>query len=98
MRNGTPCASVDMGPLAGIRIVELAGIGPGPMCAMLLADLGATVLRIQRKQPVELGLKRPLKYDLLLRNRKPIALVLKDPRAAPLALELISKANALIEG
>src|SRR6202162_4566362 len=98
MRNGTPCASVDMGPLAGIRIVELAGIGPSPMCAMLLADLGATVLRIDRKQPTELGIKRPLKYDLLLRNRKSIALDLKDPRAAALTLELVSKADALIEG
>jgi len=87
-----------MGPLAGIRIVELAGIGPSPMCAMLLADLGATVLRIDRKQPTELGIKRPLKYDLLLRNRKSIALDLKDPHAVELTLELVSKADALIEG
>jgi alpha-methylacyl-CoA racemase len=87
-----------MGPLAGIRIVELAGIGPCPMCAMLLADLGATVLRIDRKHPAELGIKRPLKYDLLLRNRKSIALDLKDPAGVALALELISKADALIEG
>jgi alpha-methylacyl-CoA racemase len=87
-----------MGPLAGIRIVELAGVGPGPMCAMLLADLGATVLRIDRKQPANLGIKRPLKYDLLLRNRKSIALDLKDPDAVALALDLISKADALIEG
>jgi crotonobetainyl-CoA:carnitine CoA-transferase CaiB-like acyl-CoA transferase len=68
------------------------------MCAMLLADLGATVLRIDRKQPAELGIKRPLKYDLLLRNRKSIALDLKDPAAVAVALELISKADALIEG
>jgi alpha-methylacyl-CoA racemase len=87
-----------MGPLAGIRIVELAGVGPGPMCAMLLADLGATVLRIERKQPNELGIKRPLKYDLLLRNRKSIALDLKNPNAGAVALELISKADALMEG
>ena len=40
------------GPLAGLKVVELAGIGPGPMCAMLLADLGATVIRVDRKQPV----------------------------------------------
>ena len=87
-----------MGPLAGIRVIELAGVGPGPMCAMLLADLGATVLRIDRKQPAELGIKRPLNFDLLLRNRKSIALDLKDPAAVALALELISKADALIEG
>ena len=53
-----------MGPLAGIKIVELTGIGPGPMCAMLLADLGATVLRIDRTEPSDLGVPRPLRYDL----------------------------------
>jgi crotonobetainyl-CoA:carnitine CoA-transferase CaiB-like acyl-CoA transferase len=87
-----------MGPLAGIRIVELAGVGPGPMCAMVLADLGATVLRIDRKQPANLGIKRPLKYDLLLRNRKSIALDLKNPDAVGVALDLIARADALIEG
>ena len=61
------------GPLAGVKVVELAGIGPGPMCAMLLADLGATVIRVDRKQPVSLGIERPLKYNTLLRNRGAIA-------------------------
>ena len=69
------------GPLSGIKIIELAGVGPGPMGATALADLGATVLRIDRKQPSGLGLKRPLRYDLLLRNRKSIQLDLKDPTA-----------------
>jgi alpha-methylacyl-CoA racemase len=87
-----------LGPLAGVRIVELAGIGPGPMCAMLLADLGATVLRIDRKSPADLGIPRPLKYDLLLRNRKTIALDLKDARGRDAALALIDRADALIEG
>ena len=77
-----------MGPLAGIRIVELAGIGPGPMCAMLLADLGATVLRIDRKQPSGLGIERPLRTDLLLRNRKSIALDLKNPHAVEATLAI----------
>ncbi len=86
------------GPLSGVRIVELAGIGPGPMCAMLLADLGATVIRIDRKQPAELGIKRPLRYDLLLRNRPVIALDLKDPHGVEAALQLIERADALIEG
>ena len=45
-----------MGPLAGVRIVEFAGIGPGPMAAMLFADLGASVIRLDRKQPSELGI------------------------------------------
>jgi len=89
---------VKTGPLAGIRIVEFAGVGPGPMCAMLLADLGATVLRIDRKQPVELGLQRPLKYNLLLRNRPSIALDLKNPSARELVLGLIEQGQGLIEG
>ena len=68
-----------MGPLNGFKVVELAGIGPGPMCAMLLADLGATVLRVDRLVPSELGLQRPLQYHLLLRNRPAIRLDLKNP-------------------
>ena len=86
------------GPLAGIKIVELAGIGPGPMCAMLLADLGATVLRIDRKQPAELGIKRPTKYNLLLRSRKTIALDLKDPQGIETVLKLVEQADGLLEG
>jgi alpha-methylacyl-CoA racemase len=87
-----------MGPLAGIKVVELAGIGPGPMCAMLLADLGATVIRVDRKEPVPLGIERPLKFNTLLRNRGAIAVDLKDPRAVEAVLELIEQADALIEG
>jgi crotonobetainyl-CoA:carnitine CoA-transferase CaiB-like acyl-CoA transferase len=86
------------GPLASVKIVELAGIGPSPMCAMLLADLGAQVLRIDRPQPAELGIKRPLKYNLLLRSRPTIGLDLKQPAAVETAMELIEKADALIEG
>jgi alpha-methylacyl-CoA racemase len=95
---GGTAQALRAGPLAGTRIIELAGVGPGPMCAMLLADLGATVLRIERKGPVDLGIRRPLKYDLLLRSRKSIALDLKDPAAVEVALQLIAKADALIEG
>ena len=87
-----------MGPLSGVRVIELAGIGPGPMAAMLLADLGATVLRIERRQPVKLGIERPLRYNLLLRNRKTIALDLKDKEAVELVLSLVERADALIEG
>ena len=87
-----------MGPLAGIKVVELAGIGPGPMCAMLLADLGATVLRIDRPEPSDLGIARPLRYDLLLRGRRSLALDLKRPEGKALALRLIERADALIEG
>lgn len=86
------------GPLTGIKIVELAGIGPGPMCAMLLADLGATVIRVDRKQAIEQGIARPLKFNTLLRNRGIIALDLKDPRAIDAVLDLVESADALIEG
>ena len=68
-----------MGPLAGVKIVELAGIGPGPMCAMLLADLGATVIRVERKVESQLGIKRPPKFNLLNRGRRQVAVDLKDP-------------------
>ena len=87
-----------MGPLDGLKLLEFAGIGPGPMCAMLLADLGATVLRIDRTQPADLGQQRPLKYNLLLRNRRSIALDLKRPEAAELVLQLVESADGLIEG
>jgi alpha-methylacyl-CoA racemase len=86
------------GPLSGIKVVELAGIGPGPMCAMLLADLGATVIRVDRKQPVAQGIERPLKFNTLLRSRGAIALDLKDPRSVEAVLELVAQADALIEG
>jgi crotonobetainyl-CoA:carnitine CoA-transferase CaiB-like acyl-CoA transferase len=68
------------------------------MAAMVLADLGATVLRIERRHPAELGLKRPLQFDLLLRNRQVIALDLKNEEEKALALRLIQQADGLIEG
>lgn len=86
------------GPLAGVRIIELAGIGPGPMCAMILADLGATVIRIDRPEPAQLGIGRPLRYDLLRRSRQTLALDLKKPDARELVLRLSEGADGLIEG
>ena len=87
-----------MGPLNGLKVIELAGIGPGPMAAMLLADLGATVLRVDRKEPAGLGVPRPLKYDLLLRNRRSVPLDLKSRKAVELVLDLVSESDVLIEG
>jgi crotonobetainyl-CoA:carnitine CoA-transferase CaiB-like acyl-CoA transferase len=75
-----------MGPLAGVKVLELAGIGPAPMCAMLLADMGATVLRIERPGPSDLGLDRPLRYDLLLRGRRAVTVDLKSADGKALAL------------
>jgi alpha-methylacyl-CoA racemase len=87
-----------VGPLAAIKVLEFAGIGPAPMCAMLLADLGATVLRIDRPEPSDLGIQRELRYDLLLRGRPALAIDLKSPAGKALAIRLIERADALIEG
>ena len=87
-----------MGPLTGMKVVELAGIGPGPMCAMLLADLGAEVIRIDRLEATDLGIERDRQYNLLNRSRRSIAVDLKQPGAAETVLRLIDQADALIEG
>ncbi len=87
-----------MGPLTGFRIVEFAGIGPGPMCAMLLSDMGADVLRIDRLAAAGLGISMRSKFDLLNRGRRSVALDLKKPEAIEVAMRLIEKADALIEG
>ena len=86
------------GPLAGLRIVEMAGIGPAPMGAMLLADLGADVLRIDRPRPSGLGIAKPARFDLLARSRPSAAIDLKHPDGIALVLDLIRSADALVEG
>jgi len=86
------------GPLAGLRVVEMAGIGPAPMAAMLLADLGATVIRIERQAPTGLGVPRPPKFNLLNRNRHSASFDLKSKEGIDATLELIEQADALIEG
>ena len=86
------------GPLIGIRVVELSGIGPGPFCAMLLSDLGADVLRIERPEPVDLGLPTPREFDLLNRGRRSIAVDLKNAAGVAAVKELIRRADVLIEG
>ncbi len=87
-----------MGPLQGVKAVELAGIGPGPMCAMLLADLGAEVVRVDRLQDAGLGIKSPAKYSLLNRGRRSLAVDLKTPEGVETVLRLVGQADALIEG
>ena len=72
-----------MGPLSGYKIVEMAGIGPAPMCAMLLADMGADVLLIDRTTDSDLGIPMPPKYDLFKRGRRSVALDLKRPEGGP---------------
>lgn len=87
-----------MGPLAGVRIIEMAGIGPAPFCAMLLADLGAEVLRLDRTEPSGLGIGMAPRFDLLNRGRRSLAIDLKRPDGSAAALRLIGRADALIEG
>jgi alpha-methylacyl-CoA racemase len=86
-----------MGPLSGVKVVEFAGIGPGPFCCMLLADMGATVLRIDRAANVD---KDPMeaRFNTLLRGRKNIALDLKSSGGVEAALQLCEQADILIEG
>lgn len=80
------------GPLAGVRVLEFQGIGPGPFSAMLLSDMGADVIRIDRKGG------RSSTWDVTSRGRQSVALDLKKPEDVALAMALIEKADALIEG
>jgi alpha-methylacyl-CoA racemase len=87
-----------MGPLAGLQVVELASIGPGPFAAMLLADLGATVVRIDRTEPSGLGVPMPARFDVGGRGRRSVALDIKRPAGRDAALRLVDSADVLIEG
>jgi alpha-methylacyl-CoA racemase len=84
-----------MGPLHGIKVVELAGIGPGPHACAILADLGADVIRIDRPGG-QMMMTGP--HDLLTRNRPSVALNLKDPAAVETVLQLVESADVIIEG
>ena len=85
------------GPLCGLRVIELAGIGPGPHAAMILGDLGADVVRIERAARGESDVP-PARRDSTLRNRRSVAADLKTREGRALALKLVSKADVLIEG
>ncbi|MFG6637804.1 CaiB/BaiF CoA transferase family protein [Sulfitobacter sp. 1A12126] len=86
------------GPLNGLRFVEFAGIGPAPMAATLLADLGAEVIRIDRLTASGIGIERPVEVDFVTRGRASVALDLKSPEAVDLVMELIAGADGLLEG
>jgi alpha-methylacyl-CoA racemase len=86
------------GPLSGYRIIELAGIGPGPFAAMLLADMGAEVVRVERAQNVRGPAPSTPHPDVLLRGRRNIALDLKHPDGVAALLDLVATADGLIEG
>ena len=84
-----------MGPLQGLKVIELAGIGPGPFCGMMLADMGAEVIRVDRPggNPSAAG-----GHDILFRNRKSIAVNLKSPEGVETILKLCEQADAIFEG
>ncbi|MDF3074585.1 MAG: CoA transferase [Alphaproteobacteria bacterium] len=86
------------GALSGVKIVEFAGIGPAPFCCMLLADMGADVVRIDRREESGLGIKTDVRFEFLNRNKRSIALDLKSPADRKLTQALIGQADAVIEG
>ena len=86
------------GPLTGYKVIEMAGIGPAPMCAMMLSDMGAEVIRIDRTQDAGLGIAMQSQFNFTNRGRRSVALDLKNPEAVSTLLELIDQADVLLEG
>ena len=86
------------GPLAGVRILEFEAIGPGPFCGMMLADMGADVVLVDRPSDPRLGFGRDRWYDVMLRGRRSVTLDLKAKGSVDAALALAEKADAIIEG
>ena len=84
-----------MGPLNDVKIIEVGGIGPGPFCGMMLSDMGADIIRVERKGG--LSLSEP-KYDLLTRNRKSISINLRNPQGVHTLLKMLEQVDALQEG
>ncbi|MCW0180356.1 CaiB/BaiF CoA transferase family protein [Zavarzinia sp.] len=84
-----------MGPLKGMKVVEIAGLGPGPFCAMLLADMGADVIRVERS--AKFGVVNP-KFDYLNRGKRSIVVDLKKPEGVETVLKLVEKADIILEG
>jgi alpha-methylacyl-CoA racemase len=87
-----------MGPLAGFKIIEMAGIGPGPFCAMMLADMGAEIIRVDRAQGSARSIEVDVRLDFTARGRQSIALDLKNPAAVDAMLRLCRNVDGLIEG
>ena len=86
------------GPLKGLKILEFEAIGPGPFCGMMLADMGADVLVVDRPGDSGLGIARGRKHDVMLRGRRSVTLDLKSKDGVAAAIQLASKADAIIEG
>ena len=92
-RGGNEEQLMAQGPLDGLKVIEFAGIGPGPFCGMLLSDLGADVVRIDRK-----GGRGGSKFDVTSRGRRSVALDLKNPASIEACLKLTQSADVLFEG
>ena len=88
--------SASRGPLAGYKIIEIAGIGPGPFAAMMLSDMGAEVVRVERVQAVRDSANA--NWDVMQRGRKNVAIDLKHADGVEALLQLVDRADALIEG
>jgi len=86
------------GPLSGIKVLEFESIGPAPFAGMLLADMGADVLVIDRPEGTDLGLKRERWYDTMMRGKRSVTLDLKNTTSKEVVYSLVEKADALIEG
>ena len=85
------------GPLSGLKIVELAGIGPAPLCCSLMSDLGANVLRIDRNFDSRLGVPRDRRTDLLRRGRKSVSIDLKNPKGVQTVIRLIEVSDVVVD-
>jgi alpha-methylacyl-CoA racemase len=86
------------GPLEGVRIVEMVGLGPAPFCGMMFADMGAEVIRVDRPKPASPVAAEESRFDVLARGRRSIAVDLKKPDGKETVLQLIGRADAVIEG
>ncbi|RJG00822.1 CaiB/BaiF CoA transferase family protein [Noviherbaspirillum sedimenti] len=86
------------GPLQGMKIIEMVGLGPAPFCAMMFADMGAEVIRIDRPRAADPAAGDASRYDILARGRRSLAIDLKTPGATEAVLQLVEGADALIEG
>lgn len=88
-----------MGPLKGVRIIEMAGIGPAPFCGMMLSDMGAEIIRVDRSDGADLGLPgREPRFEVLNRGRQSVAVDIKSEAGRDIVRRLVKDADALIEG
>jgi len=86
------------GPLRGLKVIEIAAMGPVPFCGMVLGDLGAEVIRIDRVAPAEMGVGKPPEYELRARNKRSVAIDLKSPAGRVAFTRMVAQADVVLEG